>query len=86
MTAPGRIISRKLEFIRHVSKGLLAPIIMFLCSCTSTPPEVFFKEGKREELKVKAIRVCHGDFRVLEEHRFGPFIRARLLCLKRNHS
>jgi hypothetical protein len=34
-------------------------------------------------LKMKSIQACHGDFRIMEETDFGPFIRAKLKCIKR---
>ena len=41
------------------------------------------RRGERDVLKFKAIQACHGDFRILEETDFGPFIRAKLKCVKR---
>ena len=48
--------------------------------------EVFYRDGDRDELKTKAIQTCFGDFRVLEEATFGPFIRARIECVNRGQS
>ena len=58
-------------------------LLAVLAGCSSKEPEVFFRRGERDVLKFKAIQACHGNFRVLEETDFGPFIRAKLKCIKR---
>ena len=46
------------------------------CWMFSKEPEVFFRRGERDVLKFKAIQACHGNFQILEETDFGPFVRA----------
>ena len=58
-------------------------LMIVLAGCSKKEPEVFFRKGERDVLKMKSIQACHGDFRVLEETDFGPFIRAKLKCIKR---
>ncbi len=73
----GRILT--LGFI-----GLL--LLIWMGGCSKEKPEVFYRDGDRDELKTKAIRTCFGDFLVLEEMTFGPFIRARIECVNRGQS
>ena len=54
-----------------------------IAGCSSKEPEVFFRRGERDVLKFKAIQACHGNFQILEETDFGPFVRAKLKCIKR---
>ena len=58
-------------------------LLAVLAGCSTKEPEVFFRRGERDVLKFKAIQACHGNFRILEETDFGPFIRAKLICIKR---
>ena len=58
-------------------------LLVVIAGCSSKEPEVFFRRGERDVLKFKAIQACHGNFRILEETDFGPFIRAKLKCIKR---
>jgi len=66
------------------SIGLL--LLIWLGGCSNEKFDVFYRDGDREELKTKAIQTCFGDFRVLEEATFGPFIRARLECVDHHQS
>ena len=66
------------------SIGLL--LLIWMGGCSKEILEVFYRDGDRDELKTKAIRTCFGDFRVLEEATFGPFIRARIECVNRGQS
>ena len=61
-------------------------VLIWMGGCSKEKIEVFYREGDRDELKTKAIRTCFGDFRVLEELTFGPFIRARIKCVHRGQS
>ena len=63
------------------SIGLL--LLIWMGGCSKEKLEVFYRDGDRDELKTKAIRICFGDFRVQEEATFGPFIRARIECVNR---
>ncbi len=57
-------------------------MLMFL-GCSAVKPEyVFFKTVNREQLEERAIKYCHGDFKVLQEEEFGPYTRARLHCMQ----
>ena len=66
------------------SIGLL--LLIWMGGCSKEKLEVFYRDGDRDELKTKAIRTCFGDFRVLEEATFGPFIRAHIECVNRGQS
>ena len=68
------------RFVVPWSYGLI--LLEVLAGCSSQEPEVFFRRGERDVLKFRAIQACHGNFRVLEETDFGPFIRAKLKCIK----
>ena len=62
---------------------LFSSILLFqltLFGCASEAQYIFYKTGINEQLKERAVRQCHGDFRVLEEEYFGPYTRARLEC------
>lgn len=54
--------------------------LLTLFGCASEAQYVFYKKGVSEQLKKRAIRHCHGDFKVLEEEDFGPYTRAVLEC------
>jgi len=69
------------RFVIPLGSGLI--LLVVIAGCSSKEPEVFFRRGERDVLKFKAIQACHGNFRVLEETDFGPFIRAKLKCIKR---
>jgi len=55
---------------------------MFTGCSTVEPEYVFFKTENREQLEERAIKYCHGDFKVLQEEEFGPYTRARLQCMQ----
>ena len=69
------------RFVVPWTCGLI--LLVVIAGCSSKEPEVFFRRGERDVLKFKAIQACHGNFRILEETDFGPFIRAKLKCIKR---
>ena len=69
------------RFVVTWSCGLV--LVVVITGCSSKEPEIFFRRGERDVLKFKAIQACHGNFRILEENDFGPFIRAKLKCIKR---
>jgi len=61
------------------------PILIFvqsIVSCSLESKYIFFKSEFRDQLRERAIKKCHGDFRVLEEEEFGPYSRALLDCPK----
>ena len=43
---------------------------------------IIFKTEKREQLTEKSIKYCHGDFKILEEIKFGPYTKAILECIE----
>ena len=54
--------------------------VLIVSGCASEAQYIFYKTGVSEQLKERALRHCHGDFKVLEEEDFGPYTRARLEC------
>ena len=73
--------SRKFIFC---SIGLL--LLILVGGCSKEKLKVFYRDGDRDDLKTKAIQTCFGNFRVLEESTFGPFIRAHIECVTRGQS
>ena len=69
------------KFVIPLGSGLI--LLAVIAGCSSKEPEVFFRRGERDVLKFKAIQACHGNFRIHEETDFGPFIRTKLKCIKR---
>ena len=55
-------------------------VLLTLFACAAELQYIFYKKGVNEQLKERAVRHCHGDFRVLEEEDFGPYTRASLEC------
>jgi len=54
--------------------------VLIVSGCASETQYIFYKTGVSEQLKERALRHCHGDFKVLQEEDFGPYTRARLEC------
>ena len=54
--------------------------VLIASGCASEAQYIFYKTGVSEQLKERALRHCHGDFKVLEKEDFGPYTRARLEC------
>ena len=54
--------------------------VLIVSGCATEAQYIFYKTGVSEQLKERALRNCHGDFKVLEEEDFGPYTRARLEC------
>ena len=54
--------------------------VLIVSGCVTEAQYIFYKTGVSEQLKERALRHCHGDFKVLEEEDFGPYTRARLEC------
>ena len=54
--------------------------VLIVSGCATEAQYIFYKTGVSEQLKERALRRCHGDFKVLEEEDFGPYTRARLEC------
>ena len=54
--------------------------VLIVSGCATEAQYIFYKTGVSEQLKERALRHCHGDFKVLQEEDFGPYTRARLEC------
>jgi len=68
-------------------KAILIRIVSFLIlifsGCSNIEAEyVFFKTENREQLEERAVKFCHGDFKVMQEEEFGLYTRAQLLCMQ----
>jgi len=58
-------------------------LMLIFSGCSKAEPEyVFFKTEIREQLEERAVKYCHGDFKVLQEEEFGPFTKASLQCIQ----
>ena len=55
-------------------------LLMFQASCSKPQEQVFYKTGQRDQLQIRSIERCHGDFILLQEDEFGPYTRATLEC------
>ena len=56
-------------------------LILIFSGCSKAETAyVFFKTEIREQLEERAVKYCHGDFKVLYEEQFGIYTRARLQC------
>ena len=63
--------------------GIVSMLMLMFPGCRIVEPEyVFFKTENRKQLEERAIKYCHGDFKVLQEEEFGPYTRARLQCMQ----
>ena len=54
--------------------------VLIVSGCATEAQYIFYKTGVSEQLKERALRHCHGDFKVLQEEDFGPYTRTRLEC------
>ena len=67
---------------RYISIRIVLMLMLIFTGCSTAEPEyVFFKTEIREQLEERAVKYCHGDFKVMEEEEFGPYTRARLQCI-----
>ena len=73
-----RLVDYRYNLIR------IALMLMLIFSgCSKAEPEsVFFKTEIRDQLEKRAVKYCHGDFKILQEEEFGPYTRARLQCMQ----
>ena len=46
--------------------------VLIVSGCATEAQYIFYKTGVSEQLKERALRHCHGDFKVLQEEDFGP--------------
>ena len=62
---------------------LFSSTLLFLLiqsGCSTESQYIFYDKGVSEQLTERALRYCHGDFKVLQEEHFGLHTRARLKC------
>ena len=72
-----------IEDCRFILIGIVSLLMIMFPGCSTVEPEyVFFKTENREQLEERAIKYCHGDFKVLQEENFGPYTRALLQCMQ----
>ena len=72
-----------IEDCRFILIGIISLLMIMFLGCKTLEPEyVFFKTENREQLEERAIKYCHGDFKVLQEENFGPYTRALLQCMQ----
>ena len=72
-----------IEDCRFILIGIVSLLMIMFLGCSTVEPEyVFFKTENRAQLEERAIKYCHGDFKVLQEEEFGPYTRARLQCMQ----
>ena len=68
---------------RNILIRIVLMLVLIFSGCSKAEPEyIFFKTEIREQLEERAVRYCHGDFKVLQEEEFGPYTRARLQCMQ----
>ena len=68
---------------RFILIEIVSMLILIFPGCSTVEQEyVFFKTENREQLEERAIKYCHGDFKVLHEEKFGPYTRASLQCMQ----
>ena len=76
-------MNKMLVSCRFILIGIVTILMLISPGCSTVEPNyVFFKTGNREQLEERAIKYCHGDFKVLQEEEFGPYTRARLQCMQ----
>ena len=76
-------MNNRMVHYRYILIRLVLMLILIFSGCSKAEPEyIFFKTEIREQLEERAVKHCHGDFKVLEEEEFGPYSRARLQCMQ----
>ena len=76
-------MNNRLVDFRHILIRIVLMLILIFPGCSTAEPEyVFFKTEIRDQLEERAVKYCHGDFKVLKEEEFGPYTRAHLQCMK----
>ena len=73
-------MTREWEMLKKILICSTLFFLLFFSGCTSEPQYIFFKTGVREQLQKRALKHCHGDFKILQEEKFGTYTRARLEC------
>ena len=76
-------MNNRLVDCRYFLMSIVLMLILIFSGCSTAEPEyVFFKTEIREQLGERAVKYCHGDFKVIQEEEFGPYTRARLQCMQ----
>ena len=76
-------MNKRLVGCRFILIEIVSMLILIFPGCSTVEQEyVFFKTENREQLEERAIKYCHGDFKVLQEEEFGPYTRASLQCMQ----
>jgi len=70
----------KWKILKNILLTSTLLFLLILSGCASESRYIFYNKDVREQLKERALRYCHGDFKVLQEEDFGPYTRARLEC------
>lgn len=70
----------KWKMLKNIFFSSTLLFLLILSGCASESQYIFYNKGVSEQLKERALRHCHGDFKVLQEEDFGPYTRARLEC------
>ena len=74
--------NRLVDFRNILIQKVLMLMLIFSGCSTAEPEYVFFKTEIREQLEERAVKYCHGDFKVLKEEEFGPYTKAQLKCMQ----
>ena len=76
-------MNNRLVDYRYILIRIALMLMLIFSGCSKVEPEyVFFKTEIRDQLEERAVKYCHGDFKVLQEDQFGPYTRARLQCMQ----
>jgi len=76
-------MNNRLVNSRYILIRIVLMQMLFFSGCRTAEPEyVFFKTEIRDQLEKRAVKYCHGDFKILQEEEFGPYTRARLQCMQ----
>lgn len=61
---------------------LCFPLYLMLMSvgCSTEAQYIIYKTGDNKQLQERAIKYCYGDFKVLQQKKYGPYTRASLEC------
>ena len=55
--------------------------LLWLSACSSAQHDIYFPQGQREEMGLRAFRLCgHENYTVLQEGQAGPYDRALIEC------
>ena len=76
-------MNNRLVDFRYILIQIVLMLMLNFSGCKKAEPEyVFFKTEIREQLEERAVKYCHGDFKVLKEEEFGPYTKAHLKCMQ----